>query len=349
MVTLLLAAGIGVLSLNQDHRGPGPDLSGQTTTVSALPGLTSPPANSTTAPVDQVERTLTGHTGTVCAIATAQLDGRPVLISGSWDKTVRVWDLNTGTAIGSPFIGHTDLVLGVAATQLNGRLVVISGSKDDTVRVSDLATGAPIGKPFAGHTDTVFAVATAQLDGRPMIVSGSADKTVRVWDLTTGAPVGTPLTGHTSHVFALTTAQLNGRPVVISGSADKTVRSLGPRHRSTDREALHWSHRLRDCAGDSAAQRTVRRDLRQRRQDSTCVGPRHRDTDREALHRSHRRCVRFDLDAAQRTARGDFQQPRRYQVRVWDLATGAPIGTPHTDHAGGVWAAQQRRWTSRPQ
>ena len=35
----------------------------------------------------------TGHTGPVHAVATAQLDGRPVVISGSFDKTVRVWDL----------------------------------------------------------------------------------------------------------------------------------------------------------------------------------------------------------------------------------------------------------------
>ena len=35
----------------------------------------------------------TGHTDFVSAVATAQLDGRPVVISGSFDKTVRVWDL----------------------------------------------------------------------------------------------------------------------------------------------------------------------------------------------------------------------------------------------------------------
>jgi hypothetical protein len=31
----------------------------------------------------------------VRAVATAQLDGRPVVISGSNDNTVRVWDLTT--------------------------------------------------------------------------------------------------------------------------------------------------------------------------------------------------------------------------------------------------------------
>lgn len=36
---------------------------------------------------------LTGHTDAVHAVATAQLDGRPLVISGGGDKTVRVWDL----------------------------------------------------------------------------------------------------------------------------------------------------------------------------------------------------------------------------------------------------------------
>ena len=54
---------------------------------------------------------LTGHTGTVFAVATAVLpDGRPVAVTGSGDHTVRVWDLTTGTPIGEPLTGHTGTV-----------------------------------------------------------------------------------------------------------------------------------------------------------------------------------------------------------------------------------------------
>ena len=117
------------------------------------------------------------------AVATAQLDGRPVVISGSRDRTVRVWDLTTGRHVGSPFTGHTREVVAVAAAQLDRRPVVISGSHDNTVRVWDLATGRPVGSPFIGHADWVWAVATTQIGGRPIVISGSMDKTVRVWDL----------------------------------------------------------------------------------------------------------------------------------------------------------------------
>jgi len=171
-----------------------------------------------------VEHTLTGHTNWVFGVTTAQLDGRTVVISGSADNTMRVWDLATGTPVGSPVTGHAGPVSSVATAPLDGRTVVVSGSWDKTVRVWDLATGKPVGPAFTGHTGPVFAVATAPLDGRTVVVSASADDTVRVWDLATGAPVGAPFTGHTAAVAALTTAQLDGRTVVISGSNDNTVR-----------------------------------------------------------------------------------------------------------------------------
>jgi WD40 repeat protein len=78
----------------------------------------------------------------VAAVAVVELDGRPVVISGSRDRTVRVWDLATGTPVGDPFTGHTGSVAAVAAAELDGRPVVISGSGDRTVRVWDLATRA---------------------------------------------------------------------------------------------------------------------------------------------------------------------------------------------------------------
>jgi WD40 repeat protein len=54
--------------------------------------------------------------------------GRPVVISGSIDRTVRVWDLATRAPVVPSFTGHTDVVFTVAIAQLDGRTVVISGS-----------------------------------------------------------------------------------------------------------------------------------------------------------------------------------------------------------------------------
>ncbi|MFB7081104.1 hypothetical protein ACFCYO_27175, partial [Streptomyces sp. NPDC056308] len=87
---------------------------------------------------------LTGHTGAVCAVATAVVDGRPVAVTGSVDETVRVWDLTTGQPIGEPLTGHTGAVCAVATAVVDGRPVAVTGSVDETVRVWDLATGQQV-------------------------------------------------------------------------------------------------------------------------------------------------------------------------------------------------------------
>jgi eukaryotic-like serine/threonine-protein kinase len=48
----------------------------------------------------------TGHAGWVAAVAAAELDGRPVVISAGWDG-VRVWDLTSRAQVSGPFTGHT--------------------------------------------------------------------------------------------------------------------------------------------------------------------------------------------------------------------------------------------------
>ncbi len=99
--------------------------------------------------------TITGHSGSVRAVACTGLDGRPVAVTGSDDATVRVWDLSTGQPVGQPLTGHTDPVRAVACTGLDGRPVAITGSEDATVRVWDLSTGQPVGQPLTGHTNSV--------------------------------------------------------------------------------------------------------------------------------------------------------------------------------------------------
>ena len=77
-------------------------------------------------------------------------DGQRI-VSGSYDKTLRLWDAKTGAAIGEPLAGHGDKVISVAFSPDSQRIV--SGSRDNTLRLWDAKTGAAIGEPLAGHGD----------------------------------------------------------------------------------------------------------------------------------------------------------------------------------------------------
>ncbi len=139
------------------------------------------------------------------------------IVSGSNDKTIRIWDAETGTTVGNPLKGHTGDVESVAYSP-DGRHI-ISGSDDMTIRIWDAETGAPVARPLEGHTDFVWTVAYSP-NGQH-IISSSGDATIRIWDAETGAAIGTPLEGHTA--FVRSVAYSPDGQFIISGSSDDTI------------------------------------------------------------------------------------------------------------------------------
>lgn len=165
--------------------------------------------------------TLTGHTAAVQAVAVGTIDGYPIAVTGSHDRTVRIWDLTENCELGEPFL-HAMGVTAVAVGEVDGRPVAVACDK--AVRVWDLVDSCELGEPLVGHTDTVSAVAVGELRGRPIAVTGGGDGGVRVWDLIGRHQVGEPLTGHVGQVSGLAVGEVDGRPVAVSCGFDKTVR-----------------------------------------------------------------------------------------------------------------------------
>ncbi|KAJ7108177.1 WD40-repeat-containing domain protein, partial [Mycena epipterygia] len=125
-----------------------------------------------------IQKELRGYPERIESIASSP-DGK-YIVSGSDDKTIRVWDSETGVLAGK-FEGHTDRVNSVAFSP--DSKWIVSGSKDNTVRVWDSETGMATGK-FTEHTRDVISVVFSP-DGK-WIVSGSKDQTIRLWDSETG-------------------------------------------------------------------------------------------------------------------------------------------------------------------
>src|SRR5438128_1972801 len=69
-------------------------------------------------------------------------DGRHI-VSGSFDKTIQVWDAQTGGQVGNPLQGHTDLVHSVALSP-DGRHIV-SASNDITIQFWDAQADFQLG------------------------------------------------------------------------------------------------------------------------------------------------------------------------------------------------------------
>jgi len=144
-------------------------------------------------------RALRGHSHFVEDVVISS-DGQFAL-SGSWDGTLRLWDLNTG-ATTRRFVGHTKDVLSVAFSVDNRQIV--SGSRDKTIKLWNTLGECKytIGDP-EGHTEWVSCVRFSPVPTNPIIVSCGWDKLVKVWNLT-NCKLRSNLYGHTGYINCVT-------------------------------------------------------------------------------------------------------------------------------------------------
>ncbi len=156
---------------------------------------------------------LQGHTREVNSVVYSP-SGQQIASSGSFDRTVRLWDVHTG-APGHTLQGHTFDVFSVVYSPSGQQIA--SGSFDRTVRLWDAQTG-DLAHTLHGHTDYVISVVYSP--SGEQIASGSEDNTVRLWDAQTGDL--SRILPHTEPVWSMVYSPSGEQ--IASGIMDNTVR-----------------------------------------------------------------------------------------------------------------------------
>ncbi|HEY9852629.1 MAG TPA: serine/threonine-protein kinase [Leptolyngbyaceae cyanobacterium] len=156
---------------------------------------------------------LIGHTASIYALAISP--DSQTLVSGSNDKSIKIWDLNSGKLVNT-LRGHKNAVNSVAISP-DGQTLA-SGGGDRTLKLWDLKTGK-LKKDLLGHSASVFAIAFSP--DNQTLASGSSDNTIKIWNFQNTALI-TTLTGHSKWVRCLDISP-DGE-TLVSGSEDKTIK-----------------------------------------------------------------------------------------------------------------------------
>lgn len=158
------------------------------------------------------------HVGTYC-------------MSGSRDRTVRLWNPHRGTHVNS-YRGHSGDVRGLTIAADNASFV--SAGEDRHINVWDVKTATTV-RRFHGHEAAVNDVQYAADEA--LLVSASYDSTVAFWDLK--ARSSKALQSVKVATDAVTSLAITPRPLIIAASTDGTVSILDLRKGTLSCDRLH--------------------------------------------------------------------------------------------------------------
>lgn len=110
-------------------------------------------------------------------VYTIQYSGK-YLVSGSRDKTIRIWNLENLRLVHSPLAGHTASVLCLQFDERPEQDIVVSGGSDCRVILWQFSTGRIVKEIEKAHSESVL---NLKFDDR-FLVTCSKDKTIKVWN-----------------------------------------------------------------------------------------------------------------------------------------------------------------------
>jgi len=161
----------------------------------------------------KLKTVISGHLGWVRACAVEP--GNEWFVTGSADRTIKIWDLASGS-LKLTLTGHINTVTAMAVSARSPYM--FSASLDKKVLCWDLETNKVI-RSYHGHLNGVYSLALhPTLD---VLVSGGRDSCARVWDIRTKSQVRV-LGGHNSTVGDIIAQSVE--PQIVTGSHDSTIK-----------------------------------------------------------------------------------------------------------------------------
>lgn len=184
--------------------------------IGVIPGLESKPVQAQSVRSAQLLYTLTGHNGGVNTVAFTPFNH--YAISGSVDRTIRVWDLKTGETVRT--LNNSHAVNNITLSPDGNKIYGTGPSYKPSVKIWQRETGQL--KQVISNFETVIRAMDVSSDSE-VLAAALLRGVVELWDTRTGDRLNT-LKGHTDYVTAV--AFVPGGKTLVTGSAgrDRSIR-----------------------------------------------------------------------------------------------------------------------------
>ncbi len=154
-------------------------------------------------------RTYVGHTHTVSFVVFNDDESR--LISSGWDKTIRIWNTDTGDELNT-LRAHSSWVNAVLYE--HGK--IFSASSDNSIKIWNYDENRVTSQR---HSDYITSLCSPP--GCSIVISSSWDNTIKIWDVST-LELKCTCTGHTNKINGICCNK--NATIVVSGSDDESIR-----------------------------------------------------------------------------------------------------------------------------